>query len=186
MPSAPNKLAVVQAVMAAHPEINRLAEGERGQITTLVVQALGGLPWGRKAKNKEHTLLSDDALCYRLNSGAFEIYDIISGGDGGATWGFAGTFNEGENGYFHEVEAAPIEKKGGGEEKQPEVTTLDLAPVVEQLKLIDASIKAASAAEIAKLDELKVAIIKTAKEIVTALPGLLGGGGLLGGLLGKK
>lgn len=111
MPIAPNKIDVVRAVMLQHPEIDRRAEGpfapQRGGITQLVVQALGGYPWGRKSRDRSATNLSDDALCYRLPDGSFEIYDTISGADGSATWDYAGTFRDGENGYFSTVPVAP-------------------------------------------------------------------------------
>lgn len=105
MPTAPNKFSVVQAVFAAHPEIDTRVDVVRGRITDYVVVALGGVPWGRKDRDKDpnNNNNSDDALCYRLSDGRFEIYDIINGGDGSAAWDYKGTFADGENGYFREV-----------------------------------------------------------------------------------
>lgn len=129
MPTAPNQLAVVQSIITAHPEINRMSDGpfapNRGGITQLVAQQLGA-PWGRKSKDGSDTNLSDDALCYRLSDGRFEIYDILSGGDGSATWGFAGTFRDGENGYFKPVLSAPPQP--------PPVPPIDYAAEIEELK----------------------------------------------------
>lgn len=105
MPSAPNVLAQIRAVFAAHPEINTREDGTRGRMTDYVVLALGGVPWGRKDRdqNPSNDNNSDDALCYRLADGRFEIYDIINGGDGSPTFDYAGAFRDGENGYFREV-----------------------------------------------------------------------------------
>jgi hypothetical protein len=107
MPVAPNVSKTIREVFAAHPEINTLEEGERGRMTDHVVIALGGRPWGRKDRdqNPDNQNNSDDALCYLLPDGRFEIYDIISGSDGGPTWDYKGTFANGENGYFRDVVA---------------------------------------------------------------------------------
>lgn len=134
MPIAPNQLETVKAVFAAHPEINAMVDGERGQLTTLVVQALGGLPWGRKEKQKGSGNLSDDALCYRLSNGSFEIYDTQIGFNPGdarrpnvevACWNYAGTFRDGENGYFYPVAAA-----GTGSGSTPGAPSDDLDTIV--------------------------------------------------------
>ena len=105
---APNKIEVVQRIMNEHPEIDRLKDGERGKITDFVVLALGGRPWGRKDRdqNPDNNNNSDDALTYWVGNDRFEIYDIISGTDGSATWDYKGTFRNGENGYFREVEGS--------------------------------------------------------------------------------
>lgn len=121
MPVAPNKLADVQNVIATHPEIARTTDGpfapNRGGITQLVAQRLG-LPWGRKSKDKSATNLSDDALCYLLPDGRFEIYDILNGSSGDATWDYKGTFANGENGYFLAV-------SGSTQPPAPSTQTLD-------------------------------------------------------------
>lgn len=103
---------VVRRVMAQHPEINTMKDGERGQITSLVVQALGGFPWGRKSKDGSATNLSDDALCYRVGATSFEIYDIINGSTGRESWDYKGTFRDGENGFFYMLPATPIDPGG--------------------------------------------------------------------------
>jgi hypothetical protein len=109
---APNVISTVRSVFAAHPEISAMTDGERGALTTLVVQALGGFPWGRKEKQKGSGNLSDDALCYRLQDNRFEIYDIMLGTNPGdpkrpnadlACFNYAGTFADGENGFFYTV-----------------------------------------------------------------------------------
>lgn len=107
MPTAPNKIEVVRHVISLHPEINRLKDGERGRITDLVVLELGGRPWGRKDRDRDpsNNNNSDDALCFLLNDGSFEIYDILSGGDGSATFDYKGTFRDGQNGFFRDVVA---------------------------------------------------------------------------------
>jgi hypothetical protein len=106
MPFAPNRLETVRATINAHPEVNRMEDGQqgRGQMTDFVVQALGGFPWGRKDRdtNPDNQNNSDDALCYKVGE-KFEIYDILSGSDGSATWDYKGTFADGENGYFRLV-----------------------------------------------------------------------------------
>jgi hypothetical protein len=103
MPVAPNRLPEVQAIALAHPEINRMKEGpfanDRGGITQLAALQFGA-PWGRKSRDGSPTNLSDDALCYQLPDGRFEIYDILSGGDGRVQWVYQGTFAQGQNGYF--------------------------------------------------------------------------------------
>lgn len=103
MPVAPNRLAELKAIAAAHPEINRLADGpfapNRGGITQLAAQQFGA-PFGRKSRDGSPANLSDDALCYKLADGRFEIYDILSGGNGDVQWNYVGTFADGENGFF--------------------------------------------------------------------------------------
>lgn len=115
MPTAPNALPIIRGVLADPRffHINPAEEIERGQITDEVVRRLGGVPWGRKDrdKNPDNQNNSDDALCYRLEDGRFEIYDILIGNPQGspresfAAFSYAGTFADGENGYFREVPA---------------------------------------------------------------------------------
>jgi hypothetical protein len=127
MPVAPVKFDVVKRVIADHPEINRLEEGTRGRITELVVIALGGRPWGRKDRdqNPDNNNNSDDALCYLLPDGSFEIYDILSGADGSGQWDFKGTFKDGENGFFREVRVAPDGGNHGGTDSPEPAGGLD-------------------------------------------------------------
>lgn len=105
MPTAPNVLQTIREVFALHPEIDTKTDVVRGEMTDHVVRALGGRPWGRKDRDKNPTNNnnSDDALCYLLSDGRFEIYDIIDGSTGGPTFNYTGTFSEGENGHFRDV-----------------------------------------------------------------------------------
>jgi len=132
MSIAPNRLDVVHAVIAAHPEINRLSDGpfapNRGGITQLVAQQLG-FPFGRKSRDQSQTNLSDDALCYRLQDNRFEIYDILSGGDGSGQWNYVGTFADGENGFFVSVSAAPQPDPKPGPVTPPPPPGLDEAAI---------------------------------------------------------
>jgi hypothetical protein len=102
MPQAPNKLAEIQAIIDAHPEIKTKRDGpfapNRGGITQLAAIQFG-FPFGRKSKDRSATNLSDDALCYKVGD-KHEIYDILVGATGAANWSYAGTFSEGQNGYF--------------------------------------------------------------------------------------
>ncbi len=197
VPSAPNKLDVVRAVMAAHPEIDRMAEVVRGKITDYVVLTLGGRPWGRKDRDKDpnNNNNSDDALCYLLSDGRFEIYDIISGGDGSASWDYKGTFADGENGYFRDVPGSvPPPPTGPGNPLPPSgdavtaairgLIAADIAPlqskVAEQataLKAAEAKIAALEARPsggATKLDGARVALRTDNGHYLTAE---LGGGG---------
>lgn len=105
MPVAPNVLNTIREVFALHPEIDTKTDVVRGEMTDHVVRALGGRPWGRKDrdKNPSNNNNSDDALCYLLSDGRYEIYDIIDGSTGGPTFSYTGTFSEGENGHFRDV-----------------------------------------------------------------------------------
>lgn len=179
MPLAPNVLPTIQRVFSDHPEINTTVEGERGRITDYVVGALGGFPWGRKDRdqNPANNNNSDDALCFRLSDGRFEIYDIINGTNGQPTFNYSGTFRDGENGFFREVPLAapagpdPVVVPGSGNGGVPDPVVVPITNLGDVI----AAIEAASAANVAKLDELKVAVIRAAREAGTSLlPLLLG------------
>lgn len=110
--NAPNRIDVVRDVLRDLVNVDPSKEGERGQITDEVVRRLGGVPWGRKDRDRDpnNNNNSDDALCHRKTDGRFEIIDILAGLPSGssrekfATWNTDGsTFADGENGYFREV-----------------------------------------------------------------------------------
>ncbi len=125
MLQAPNKLSTVQRMMKLHPEIDTMDEEERGVIIDLSCKAENPVgkdkPWGRKSRNKEGTDLNTDAMTYLRTDGKFEIYDVISGGDGSATWDLgtsptnsSGIWSQGENGYW-----APANKVENGQPIPP-------------------------------------------------------------------
>lgn len=106
---APNIYSVVLKAMNDHPEVNRMGEdNERGKIVDYAAIAANGgsdKPWGRKSRGRPGADMlpvnpNGDGLTYLLPDGRFEIYDVISGVDGSATWDYAGTFNQGENGFW--------------------------------------------------------------------------------------
>src|SRR5262245_22928951 len=117
-PIAPNKYDEVARTIAEHPEIDTMDEDARGEIITITAARLNGhfdRPWGRKARNADpnNPNLDTDAMCYLRPDQRFEIYDVISGVDGAASWDFAGIFAAGENGYFYPV---PGDEMGSGSE----------------------------------------------------------------------
>jgi hypothetical protein len=99
---APNQKATVARVMAAHPEIDLTNEATRGRILDFIAAELGGKPWGRKARNKDGSNLNTDVLAFLRADGRFEMYDVISGGSGGATWigPKKGPTKQGDNGWW--------------------------------------------------------------------------------------
>jgi hypothetical protein len=99
---APNEKATVARVMAAHPEIDTKDEATRGRILDYVIAELGGKPWGRKARNKDGSNLNTDVLAYLRADGRFEMYDVISGSSGGASWSgpTKGPTVQGTNGWW--------------------------------------------------------------------------------------
>jgi len=151
MPFAPNVLPIIRGVLADPRffHIDPSAEVERGQITDEVVRRLGGRPWGRKDrdKNPETHNNSDDALCYLLPDGRFEIYDILIGlGKGSprdlfAAFSYAGTFADGENGYFRDVPPRETPAPPPASPAPPIVPPLDLAPLHEAIAQLDAQVQ---------------------------------------------
>lgn len=150
MPTAPVRLSVVQQVIRDLVHVNPLADGERGQITDEVVRRLGGRPWGRKDRDRNPTNNnnSDDALCYLLPDDRFEIYDIIAGTDGSATWDYKGTFADGENGYFRDVPSIVRPDDPPPPPPPPPVERLDLTPLLAKFDELsrrnDAALQAAT------------------------------------------
>lgn len=102
---APTLIDLIRQTMREHPEINTRDENQRGQILDYAC-AKAGPAWGRKSRNPQGTDLNSDAFCFLRPDGLFEIYDVISGGDGSATWEGYGPFRQGENGYW--VAAKPV------------------------------------------------------------------------------
>jgi hypothetical protein len=135
---APNEIATVRRVMAEHPEINTLDESQRGRILDFCAMYLnaGGTKWGRKSRNREGTDLNTDALTYLRPDGLFEIYDVISGANGGATWDGYGPFSQGTNGYW--VEAPPANGTPGGVPDPPPPPAVDLSGIVQKLAELSA------------------------------------------------
>lgn len=102
---APNMQAEVQRTMDEHPELDPVGEGdkgERGEIVNITAQRLGSPPWGRKARRNDpaNPNCNTDGLTYMRPDGLFEIYDVVGGGSGAATWQGHGPFEMGENGYW--------------------------------------------------------------------------------------
>lgn len=133
---APNEIEVVRRVMREHPEINTRDEATRGRILDFCAMYLnaGGEKWGRKSRNPQGTDLNTDALTYMRPNGLFEIYDVISGGDGSATWDGYGPFRQGENGYW--VSAPDANGHPGGQPDTPPQT--DQRDIMETLARIAA------------------------------------------------
>lgn len=113
---APNAHHFVVEAMNEHPEVNRMGEdNERGKIIDYAcLKANGGkaTPWGRKSRQRPGADMmpvnpNGDGMCYLRPDGKFEIYDAISGIDGGATWDFAGVFDQGENGFWSRANGTP-------------------------------------------------------------------------------
>lgn len=146
MPVAPNKLDALKSIAQFHPEIDRMADGpfapNRGGITQLAAQQFG-LPFGRKSRDGNKTNLSDDALCYRLGDGSFEIYDILSGGDGGVQWNYVGTFRDGENGFFVSVGGpvlGPTDPPAPPTPSSPPAPQVDLTPLLNRLTALESKV----------------------------------------------
>ena len=103
---APNEQAEIQRTMDEHPEIDPLNEEQRGAIIDITALRLNNGsyegPWGRKARSNDPAApnLNTDGMTYLRTDGNFEIYDVISGTDGSATWYPYGPFAPGENGYW--------------------------------------------------------------------------------------
>ncbi len=104
---APNLIETVKRMMRIHTEINLLDDDERGILLDWVIKAEGRSQLGRKAKNKDGSNKNTDALTWLRTDGKFEIYDVISGSDGSATWDLgtsptnsSGIWSPGENGYW--------------------------------------------------------------------------------------
>ncbi len=155
MPIAPNKLNDLRAIVASHPEIDTRVDGpfapNRGGITQIAALQFG-YPFGRKSRDRSQTNLSDDALCYQLPDQRFEIYDILSGVDGSATWGYAGTFANGENGYFIVPAGSvpplpnpgtPLPNPGTPPPTPP--PPVDLSPLIARLAAVEAAVRALEA-----------------------------------------
>lgn len=107
---APNKIATIRRVMRAHPEINTRDEDARAEILDIAAAEDNAKdarrPWGRKSRNPQGTDLNTDGYTFYRPDGLFEIYDVISGVDGSATWEGYGPFRQGENGFW--VPARPV------------------------------------------------------------------------------
>ena len=119
MPVAKNEIEVVRRMIRLHPEVNTMDDDDRAKILDYTIKALGGKPWGRKARNKDGSNKNTDVLAYLLSDGRFELYDVISGGDGSATWDYAGTFSAGENGYWAEGNPVVNGKLPEDDKKEP-------------------------------------------------------------------
>ena len=111
---APNGLEAVARAIREHPEINARDEVARGRLVDYAAADLNlgaDRPWGRKSRNAQGTDLNTDGLTYLRPDGLFEIYDVIGGSTGAATWDGFGPFRPGENGFW--VPALPIPASPG-------------------------------------------------------------------------
>lgn len=143
MPQAPDLLDYIQKTIASNLQINTMSDGpfapNRGGITQLVAGKLG-FPWGRKSRDRSMTNLSDDALCYRIEGNRFEIYDILNGTDGSATFSYAGTFHDGENGFFVTIGAAPDKPADKPKDEEKESKPAACVILEGKVKLLEAQV----------------------------------------------
>lgn len=153
---APNQIEAVRKAMREHPEINTKDETQRGKILDYACAALGPSVWGRKSRNPQGTDLNTDGLTFKRTDGLFEIYDVISGSDGSATWDGFGPFKPGENGYW--VPALPV--------NQTPVPKPDPSPVVIDGDSLKAEIKALLYA-LARMEERIVALEQKPAPVLT-------------------
>jgi hypothetical protein len=150
---APNEFATVQRVFAAHPEIDRMNEETRGRAIDYVIAELGGRPWGRKARNKDGTNLNTDGLTYLRTDGLYEIYDVISGSNGGATWDGGEPVVQGQNGWW--APGLPVDGVTPGPTPTPTPTSSSFAGAAAAIEARIAGIDAAIVKLAATIDELK-------------------------------
>jgi hypothetical protein len=141
--TAPNLKDLIVRVMRQHPDINTLDEAQRGRILDYAA-AEAGPSWGRKSRNPQGTDLNTDAFCFLRPDGLFEIYDVISGGDGSATWDGFGPFKQGENGYW--VPARPVAVPvpvpvPTPAPVPPPAPPVDLSPLWAEIKQLRADLK---------------------------------------------
>lgn len=108
-PMAPNISHVVKDIVRAHPEIDLTDETSpvgRARVLDLTIAAVGGRPWGRKARNADGSNKNTDALCYLRPDGRHEIYDALNGSnpsgipDNWVSWVFHDIHAPGANGYW--------------------------------------------------------------------------------------
>lgn len=142
--NAPNRIDVVRAVLEAHPEIDARDEdsldGGRAVIVDWTAQRLntaeGRTVWGRKSRGRPNgdraVNPNTDGLTYLRGDGQFEIYDVISGIDGSATWEGYGPFTPGENGWWAPPQLGP-EPTG----RQPDAPPVDNPPPAPPVTPID-------------------------------------------------
>jgi hypothetical protein len=135
---APNQIDTVRQAMRDHPEIDTTREETRGRILDYVCAALGPSIWGRKSRNPDGTDLNSDALTFLRADGLFEIYDVISGSNGGATWDGFGPFRPGENGYW--VKAQPVDVTPAPTPDPKPVPSDDLAKLRTQVEAMNTAI----------------------------------------------
>lgn len=134
---APNERETVAAVMREHPEIDTRNEDTRGRILDHVAHRLNrgaDRPWGRKARMPNGGNKNTDGLTYLRPDGMFEIYDVISGVDGSATWDEFGPFNAGENGWW--APAEPIGDAPPAPVPTPDDQLEELAGKVGELMVV--------------------------------------------------
>lgn len=165
---APNEIETVRRVMREHPEINTRDENARGNILPYICAALGGKPWGRKSRNAQGTDLNTDALTFLRADGLFEIYDVISGADGGATWDGFGPFRQGENGYW--VEAQPV--SGPPPTPDPPPPSDDLAKLRAQVEAMNEAILYNFQTMTIRFDQLKARVEALEQKPAGTLPKL--------------
>ena len=107
-PIAPNKLSTIEKMIHDHPEIDTMDENERGKILDYSAKFDNppnvDRPWGRKARNADGSNKNTDGYCFLRPDGKFEIYDVINGTNGKASWDFAGVVKQGENGWWAPAE----------------------------------------------------------------------------------
>lgn len=116
---APDREAVVAAVIASHPTIDACDEAStdtgRALLVDWAAQRLnrddGRIRWGRKSRGAPDNGIAvnpnTDAITFLRDDGRFEIYDVINGRTCTASWVGYGPFRQGENGWFAPPQCRP-------------------------------------------------------------------------------
>lgn len=175
--NAPNHMATVAAVKAAHPEINTCDEDSldkgRAAIVDWTAQRLnkdeGRVVWGRKSRGKVVNGVADrpntDGLTYLRSDGTFEIIDAFNGGDCSPAWESAGYFEQGSNGYWAPPQLGP-EPSGGG----PTTPPADCSAVATSLLACQSALESCQADNGVELCQNKLIAVQAELDALKAKP----------------
>lgn len=206
--SIPNHLDTLKAVRAKYPELvdrdqavailNEVAWIHRAEGFGLLAKPGGN----HGAQPRTGTLCSIDWLVHRPSGQGFDAG--VDGPDEKNKGALRPVWGSGENFDLSRF-VAPVEPLQQAQEPSHEgepgetpagpavPVSVDVKPILDKIEEATKRLEACSQAEIAKLDEMKVAVIKSTGELKDALekilPLLVGGGagaGILGGIFGKK
>jgi hypothetical protein len=173
---------VVAEVIDAHPEIDALDEDSLDKGRALLVdwaaQRLnamdGTVRWGRKSRGRPSDdgradRPNTDGLTFKRPDGKFEIYDVIVGATGKATWEGFGPFNPGENGYWAPPQLGP---EDGVVVPPPPPPPPSVDPRIAQLEAQLAAERAANEDANRRIAEREATIADQLKELerLRALP----------------